>query len=69
MSKFIPYGKQDISEEDISEVVKVLKSDFLTQGPKVPKFEQDVAEYVDSRYAFAVNSATSALHILFSAGC
>ncbi len=63
MSKFIPYGKQDISEEDISEVVKVLKSDFLTQGPKVPKFEQDVAEYVDSRYAFAVNSATSALHI------
>ncbi|KJN26935.1 UDP-4-amino-4,6-dideoxy-N-acetyl-beta-L-altrosamine transaminase [Enterobacter sichuanensis] len=61
--KFIPYGRQDISEEDISAVVGVLKSDFLTQGPCVPQFEQAIADYVDVKHAVAVNSATSALHI------
>ncbi|MEQ4451536.1 UDP-4-amino-4,6-dideoxy-N-acetyl-beta-L-altrosamine transaminase [Kosakonia sp. YIM B13605] len=61
--KFIPYGRQDISEEDISAVVDVLKSDFLTQGPCVPQFEQAIAQYVDVKHAVAVNSATSALHI------
>jgi len=59
----IPYGKQDITQADIDAVVDVLKSDFLTQGPKVPLFERKVAEKVDAKYALAVNSATSALHI------
>lgn len=60
---FIPYGRQDISEEDIAAVVDVLKSDFLTQGPYIPKFEQAIAGYVGVEHAIAVNSATSALHI------
>jgi UDP-4-amino-4,6-dideoxy-N-acetyl-beta-L-altrosamine transaminase len=59
----IPYGRQDISEADILAVVDVLKSDFLTQGPVVPAFEKAVSEYCNSTFAFAVNSATSALHI------
>ncbi len=59
----IPYGKQDISDEDIQSVVDVLKSDFLTQGPIVPAFEKAVTDYCNVKYAFAVNSATSALHI------
>ncbi|WEJ63135.1 UDP-4-amino-4,6-dideoxy-N-acetyl-beta-L-altrosamine transaminase [Thiomicrorhabdus lithotrophica] len=60
---FIPYGKQDISEEDIDSVLKVLKSDFLTQGPQVPLFEKTVAGYCGAEYGVAVNSATSALHV------
>ena len=59
----IPYGRQDISQQDIDAVVEVLQSDFLTQGPKVPLFEQVVAEHVGAKHALAVNSATSALHI------
>jgi len=59
----IPYGRQDITQADIDTVVGVLKSDFLTQGPKVPQFEKLVAEHVGAEYAYAVNSATSALHI------
>lgn len=59
----IPYGRQDISEDDIDAVVEVLHSDFLTQGPVVPRFEQAVADYCGARHAVAVNSATSALHI------
>jgi UDP-4-amino-4,6-dideoxy-N-acetyl-beta-L-altrosamine transaminase len=59
----IPYGKQEIIQSDIDEVVEVLRSDFLTQGPKVPLFEQTVSAYCGGRYAVAVNSATSALHI------
>ncbi len=59
----IPYGRQDISQADIDAVVAVLRSDFLTQGPRVPRFEQAVAERCGARYAVAVNSATSALHI------
>ena len=59
----IPYGRQEITDEDIAEVVKVLRSDFLTQGPTVPKFEKSVANYCGASYAVAVNSATSALHI------
>ena len=59
----IPYGRQDISQADIDAVVEVLKSDFLTQGPVVPKFEQAVANHCGVRHALAVNSATSALHI------
>ena len=59
----IPYGRQEITDDDISEVNKVLRSDFLTQGPIVPKFERAVADYCNSLHAVAVNSATSALHI------
>ena len=59
----IPYGRQEITEADIAEVEKVLRSDFLTQGPIVPKFEQSVADYCGASHAIAVNSATSALHI------
>ena len=58
----IPYGKQDINEYDIQEVIEVLKSDFLTTGPKVPEFESILASYSGTKYAFAHNSATSALH-------
>jgi UDP-4-amino-4,6-dideoxy-N-acetyl-beta-L-altrosamine transaminase len=59
----IQYGRQDISQADIDAVVEVLRSDFLTQGPTVPRFEQAVAEYCGAQYGVAVNSATSALHI------
>ena len=59
----IPYGKQEISKTDIDAVVKVLNSDFLTQGPVVPQFEQMVAQYCNVEHTVAVNSATSALHI------
>lgn len=59
----IPYGRQEITNSDIKEVEKVLRSNFLTQGPTVPKFEQAVANYCGVSHAIAVNSATSALHI------
>lgn len=59
----IPYGRQDITEEDIDAVVDVLRSDFLTQGPVVPQFEEAVRTHVGANHAVAVNSATSALHI------
>ena len=59
----IPYGRQEITEADIAEVEKVLRSAFLTQGPTVSKFEQAVARYCGALHAVAVNSATSALHI------
>ncbi|RWX20549.1 aminotransferase class I/II-fold pyridoxal phosphate-dependent enzyme, partial [Rhizobium leguminosarum] len=63
MSSSIPYGRQDINDADIDAVVAVLRSDFLTQGPVVPRFEQAVASYCGASHAVAVNSATSALHI------
>lgn len=59
----IPYGKQNISKEDIDQVKSVLKSDFLTQGPRVEEFENKISDYVGSKYCVSVNSATSALHI------
>ncbi len=59
----IPYGKQNISDSDIEEVVSVLRSEYLTQGPAVPIFENKVAKYCGVAHAIAVNSATSALHI------
>lgn len=59
----IPYGSQDITQADIDAVIEVLRSDFLTQGPMVPRFEHEVAEHVGAKHAIAVNSATSALHI------
>ena len=59
----INYARQDIIQEDIDAVVEVLKSDMLTQGPMVPKFEDCVSKYAGVNHAVATNSATSALHI------
>ena len=59
----IQYGRQDISDEDVDAVVAVLKSDFLTQGPVVPLFEEKLKDYCGVSHAVAANSATSALHI------
>ena len=59
----IPYGQQNISQKDIDSVIDVLGSDFLTQGPKVPEFEESLCIHADCKHAIAVNSATSALHI------
>ena len=59
----IPYGKQSINQDDIQAVVKVLKSDFLTQGPSVIEFEDKICKYTGSKYGVATNSGTSALHI------
>ena len=63
MSDFIPYDFQNISESYIDAVVQVLRSDWYTQGPTVPIFEETVASKCKAQYAVAVNSATSALHI------
>jgi UDP-4-amino-4,6-dideoxy-N-acetyl-beta-L-altrosamine transaminase len=60
---FIPYGRQDISQADIDTVVATLRSDWLTQGPAVERFEQAMAAYTGAAHGVAVNSATSALHI------
>lgn len=59
----IPYGRQHITQADIDAVTEVLQSDFLTQGPAVPAFEQRLCELSTAQHAVAVNSATSALHI------
>ena len=59
----IPYGRQDVIQQDIDAVVEVLKSDFLTQGPVTPKFENVLSSFTGAKYALAVNSATSALHV------
>ena len=63
----ISYGKQSINQDDIDAVVDVLKSDFLTQGPKVVEFENDLANYCEAKYAKAVNIGTAALHLAYLA--
>lgn len=63
----IPYGRQTIEKDDIAAVTETLKSDFLTQGPQVPKFEEAVASYCGAKHACAVNSGTSALHVAYLA--
>lgn len=63
INKIISYGHQSISEQDIQSVIDVLRSDWLTQGPAIDQFEKAVADYCGTKYAVAVNSATSALHI------
>ena len=63
MKKIIPYGKHDITEEDINAVVNILKGDFLTQGPTILEFEKAFANYVGSKFAVAVSNATAALHL------
>lgn len=61
--EFVPYGRQAISEDDISSVIQVLKSDFLTCGPEIEKFEEAFAETVGAKYAIAVSNGTAALHL------
>jgi len=61
--KLIPYSRQDINTKDISNVIKTLKSDFITQGPKIKEFEKKICDYTKGKFAVATNSATSALHI------
>jgi UDP-4-amino-4,6-dideoxy-N-acetyl-beta-L-altrosamine transaminase len=63
MSNFIPYGRQNINQQDIDAVVEILKSDWITQGPAIARFEQTVANYSGVKYAVAVSSATAGLHI------
>jgi UDP-4-amino-4,6-dideoxy-N-acetyl-beta-L-altrosamine transaminase len=62
-SMMIPYGKQFISDEDVNAVVAALKSDFLTQGPKIAEFERAFADYIGCKYAVAVSNGTAALHL------
>ena len=59
----IPYGKQDITDEDVKGVIEALKSDYLTQGPRILEFENNFAEYIGSKYAVAVSNGTAALHL------
>lgn len=61
--KIIPYGRQEITNEDIQVVIESLKSDFLTQGPTILEFESKFADYVGSKYAVAVSNGTAALHL------
>jgi UDP-4-amino-4,6-dideoxy-N-acetyl-beta-L-altrosamine transaminase len=63
----IPYARQDVDDEDVRAVVEVLRSDWLTQGPMVERFERAVADYCGSRFAVAANSGTSALHLAYRA--
>lgn len=62
-NKVIPYGKQNITDEDIQVVIETLKSDYLTQGPRIKEFEDNFAEYVGAKYAVAVANGTAALHL------
>jgi UDP-4-amino-4,6-dideoxy-N-acetyl-beta-L-altrosamine transaminase len=61
--QIIPYGKQEITEADVAAVVETLKSDFLTQGPKIKEFEEAFASYIGAKYAVAVANGTAALHL------
>lgn len=65
--KPIPYGRQSINDDDVKAVIETLKSDYLTQGPKIKEFEQKFAKYVGAKYAVAVNNATSGLHLATTA--
>lgn len=63
MNRVIPYGRQNITQDDINAVIETLQSDFLTQGPKILEFEEAFAKYVGSKYAVAVANGTAALHL------
>ena len=62
-SEIIPYGRQHITEEDIQAVIESLKSDYLTQGPRISEFETNFAKYIGAKYAVAVANSTAALHL------
>src|SRR5687767_12687252 len=59
----IPYGKQEITESDVTAVIDALKSEFLTQGPRISEFEAKFSEYIGSKFAVAVSNGTAALHL------
>ena len=63
MKRFLPYSRQNIDKNDIKSVVQVLKSDFITQGPNIDKFEKEFAKYVESKYAICCATGTAALHL------
>ncbi len=63
LKRFLPYSRQTITENDIKNVVKVLKSDFITQGPNINKFEKEFAKYVGAKYAVSCATGTAALHL------
>ena len=63
IKRFLPYSRQFIDNDDIVKINKVLKSDFITQGPEIIKFEKDFAKFTGSKYAIACSSGTSALHL------
>lgn len=63
MNQYIPYGKQNINQQDLNSVIEILQSDWLTQGPSIERFEQAIANYCGVNYAVAVSSATAALHL------
>jgi dTDP-4-amino-4,6-dideoxygalactose transaminase len=63
MNENIPYGRQNITQNDIDAVTKALKSDYLTQGPKIVEFEEAFAKYIGAKYAVAVANGTAALHL------
>lgn len=67
MPEFLPYGRQWVDEADIANVAEVLRSDYLTTGPLVEQFEESLAAYTGARFASAVNSGTSALHVAYFA--
>ncbi|MEO0328176.1 MAG: UDP-4-amino-4,6-dideoxy-N-acetyl-beta-L-altrosamine transaminase [Pseudomonadota bacterium] len=62
-SKFLPYGKQDITDSDVNAVVEALRSDFLTTGPRVQEFEEAFSQYVGAPHCIAVSNGTAALHL------
>lgn len=63
MSKVIPYGRQNITEDDIKSVIDTLNSDYLTQGPKIAEFEEKFSQYIGCKYSVAVSNGTAALHL------
>jgi UDP-4-amino-4,6-dideoxy-N-acetyl-beta-L-altrosamine transaminase len=65
MPKVIPYGRQNITKDDLDAVAKALQHDFLTQGPQIGEFEENFARYVGAKYAVAVNNGTTALHLAY----
>ncbi|NLP13952.1 MAG: aminotransferase class I/II-fold pyridoxal phosphate-dependent enzyme, partial [Clostridium sp.] len=68
-TKFIPYGRQWIDEDDIKAVVEVLRGDYLTTGPKIKEFEESLTQYTGAKFAVAVSNGTAALHAAcFAAG-
>src|SRR5210317_1493442 len=67
MNEFLSYGKQWIDDEDIESVISVLKSDFLTQGPRIEEFENKICQATNAKYCVAVTNGTAALHIAVAA--
>ena len=67
IDSYIPYGRQNITQDDVDAVIEVLRSDFLTQGPCVKRFEEEVANYCDVKHSVSCTSATSALHLACAA--